>query len=123
MTVFVGPDLHACVSPSLEQCRQAQELLLASPGAYAVCVPIALPGKEPGVWVVGQRVEYPSGLFLARTHGWLGEASYASARSAAEGSADWHLGDRPGVPAYAVIFPDGHWRVVEGVRLFRMCWS
>lgn len=106
-------DCRSRFRPSVPQIRAATSMLEGCPGAFGVCVPIVLPGKTRGVWCVGQQVEYPAGFFLARSRGRLSPESYASARVAAVDAAYRALGDRSGVVAYAVVYPDGQWSVFE----------
>lgn len=109
-------DLAARMRPAVAQVDIATAMLAAAPGADAVLVPLAMPGKDEGVWVAGQPVEHPPGFWLAATNDRVGPVSYRRARDDAEDAADRWLAGRAGVAAYASISPDGTWAVFEGVR-------
>ena len=77
---------------------------------WAVIVPIALPGKQPGWCATDQRVEHVAGLWPVRS-----DTEYRAARDGASMAATSHLGTRPGLPSYAVIRRDGHSAVFEDI--------
>ena len=52
--------------------------LFTDPRVWAVIVPIALPGKEPGWWATGQPVEHVAGLWPVRS-----DTEYRAARDGA----------------------------------------
>jgi len=96
-------DLEARWRPTTGQVTRALALLDTLPAREEyVYVPIALPGKDHGIWDVGQPVEHPDGVFLDRDG-----ASHAAVQ---------HLGIRPGQPSYAVVWRDAHWGVFEDFR-------
>src|SRR5947209_572155 len=113
-------DLKTWFAPSPQQLAVALAMIDAarsgwshardgSSGCYAVVVPLALPGKDSGIWISGQPVEYPAGYWLVRDRARHGTESYPAARDAAEDAADRHLGARPGVAAYVVVYSAQHW--------------
>ena len=108
-----GADMRAQWKPTDRQLEIAAAILAASPGAYAVLVPLALPGKQHGTWQADQEVEAAPGFFLAETNGWDGPMSYAAARNAAADAARSHLNAREGTSSHASIHSDGHWAVFE----------
>lgn len=121
-----GRDMVARWVPSQTQYEAACAILAALPGTYAVIAPIALPGKSSSVWMTGQVVEYPPGVFIASDR----DESYRAARDAASDAADRHLGARDGEVAYAVIRPLGayagdhagevHASVFDDIRMSRV---
>lgn len=103
-------DLAARFVQSAEQLARATRYLYsASRAALAVAddtvvLPIALPGKRPGIWEVGQEVLHPPGMWPCQ-HDTPG---YAAACDAAGQAAAWHLDGRPGMTAFVII------RILDG---------
>jgi len=105
-------DLAARWVPTDDQIRTAVAMLDVNPGAYAVMVAIALPGKEHGWWTDGQPVEHVPGYWIATDR----NDGYRAARDAASFAADVALGERAGQPSYAIIYRDGHAAMFEDIR-------
>jgi hypothetical protein len=111
MTTDPAVDLAERFRPSPHQLTIA-EAMLRGTGLAVVYVPIALPGKQEGLWDVGQPVQYPLGFFPAYNRGEGGRA----ARNAASQAAEQHLRatGQDGMTAYAVISRGGvSWAVWE----------
>ncbi len=66
---------------------------------HSVYVPLICPGKQRGVWIIGQVVEHGPGFFIERENA----ITYAQLL----------LGTREGTVAYARIDADGYWSVFE----------
>lgn len=117
MTTTVGADLRERLRPSDTQVAVAVAMLQEVPASEAthVVVPIALPGKQRGIWIEGQQVQPVNGFWLANRDNW--EGPYAGARGHAEDAARLWLVDQKlsGVSAYACIDRDGTWAVFEGL--------
>jgi hypothetical protein len=105
--------------PTDEAVAEAVRLLRATPEADVALIPIVAPGKDRGIWTMGQPVEtVPGVVILAKDHDLTpGEidrqeyrkvSGYGTARTMAETLAHAHLGNRPGVAAYSVVSRNGH---------------
>jgi hypothetical protein len=108
-------DMNATLRPSDEQLAVAKAMLTATDDRDAhVYVPLALPGKQRGIWVLGQPVEHVPGYWISSAqrdeHGGL-------ARDYASRAADAWLGARDGVPCYVSIDKDGRFAPYEDTRL------
>lgn len=110
-------DVRARWRPSEQQIALAVTELAANPHgeAWLAAVPLVMPGKEHGVWTLGQPVEHVEGVvFLGRNSFDAGaSSSYAEARNFAADAARKALGDRPGTVGWATIYSDGGWSVFE----------
>jgi hypothetical protein len=106
----VQADMRDRWLPGPEDVKNAQALLDCKPDDHVVVLGMVQPGKDHGVWVLGQEVETVTGIYLlARTRGTPpdGARSYGWARNQASELARKQLGDRPGTTGYAVVATDG----------------
>lgn len=120
--VYLTPaaDMEARYRPSEDQIAVARAMFATAPNArrWHVVVPLALPGKAPGVWIIGQEVRPIPGAWLARSYVGRDSAyAHSKARDAADAAAAewltaWNL---TGGTAYAVIREDGTWAVFDGL--------
>lgn len=108
-------DRRARWVPSREQRAVAAAMLTAvPPNVEHVLVPLVQPGKEFGIWIVGQVVEVVPGFWLADALALPDNPySFTVARTNAIDAAAKQLGDRPGTVGWAVIGRDGHAAVFE----------
>ena len=90
-------DLITRFRPSEENVLRAVARM-ADTGETELYTALSLPGKTRGIWMTGQVVINPIGLYPTR-----GEATLAAELALVE----------PGVAAYAVIYDDGGWAVFE----------
>lgn len=100
MTTYaeIEKDLRERFRPSEASILDAQESLLAE-GAEVAYAAIVLPGKDSGVWTMGQEVQSLPSCFASR--------------SDAIAAALYVLGSRKGTVAFATIYEDGEWAVFE----------
>lgn len=99
---------------AMAMCRRARDLPLEEihwmvAREPAVYVGLALPGKDRGIWTLGQPVEQVPGFFLAVT-----PEHHPAARTLAEEAAARRLAGRKGTSAYARIDAEGYCSVHEG---------
>lgn len=116
-TSDTAADMRERFRPTPEQIAVAVAMLAtADPQAtgYAVAVPIALPGKQHGLWKLGQPVEAVPGFWLGHRDQETGPHAWHKATDAADRAAGGHLAGSQGSSAWAVIWPDGDWAVWEG---------
>jgi len=103
-------DMQDRLRPSETQLLIAQAIITAS-GVEAVMVPIALPGKQRGLWIAGQKVEHPNGFWPIDK---LDSEGYSAAREVVDKVAGEFMGEQVGVAAYCVIRQGGDFSVFEG---------
>lgn len=84
----------------------------ADPDQWLAAVPLVMPGKQYGIWTVGQQVEHVAGVWVG-INSFDQEPSYATARNRAADAARVVLGDRPGTVAWVTIRPNGDAAVFE----------
>lgn len=116
--VTAEQDMRDRWRPSPDAVRQAKALLDAESVADLAAVPIYHPGKQEGLWEIGQEVCTVPGVVLLGVNSFDPAVdspvpSYSWARNAASGLAKAALGDRPGTCGWATIRRDGTWAVFE----------
>jgi hypothetical protein len=110
-TTSLGDDLRLRWLPTRQAVRHARALLAAEPAADFAVVPLYQPGKQYGIWMLGQVVNTVQGaVFLAvnsseptagvPTLGWAREAACLVARE------QLRIDGRGGTVAYAVVRAD-----------------
>ncbi len=104
-------DMRERLVPSYAQRRTASAILREDTAVVSVIAPLAMPGKEMGVWEIGQQVEHPGGLWTVGN-----SDEHRAARDGAEAAAEAHLGTRPGTVGYAVLRRGDQWSVFESAQ-------
>ena len=94
----VPPAAQAIARAMIEAAYIQYPDLMPEGDEVAVLVGLALPGKDRGVWRLGQAVEQAPGFFLARD-----DEEYARARDLADRAAEGQLAGRPGTTSYGVV--------------------
>lgn len=117
-------DRHRRWVPSDTARAQAAAVLAAHPFAEHVIVPMYQPGKQRGVWTVGQEVRtVPHCVFPAnRTMNdpQAGTLDHGTARTLAEALAVNYAkarGVTTGTAGYALLYRDGDWAVFESTEI------
>ena len=107
-------DLRARWRPTPEQVRAAVAELLTKtdPTEWVAAVALVQPGKQYGIWTVGQPVEPVPGVW-AGINSFTEAPSYAHARNDAADAARAALGGRPGTVAHVSVRLDGSFAVFE----------
>jgi hypothetical protein len=118
MTNSIEVDMKTRLLPTDQAVDHANALLLAEPAADVAVIPMYLPGKQRGIWTIGQEVHtVPGVLFLATTgyHPAPGVPSLSWARSTACDIAREVLRADPrgGTVAYVIVESD-----VDGVAVY-----
>lgn len=111
MGVTPEEDLRARWLPTRRSVGHARALLVAEPTADVAVVPMFQPGKQYGIWTVGQPVSTVAGVVFVAVNGFepaVGVPSLSWARNAACLLARERLraGGRGGTVAYAVVRSD-----------------
>jgi hypothetical protein len=120
----VEKDMRERYLPTPEAIKVARTMLLATPEANVALVPMFCPGKQRGIWTMGQPVETVPGIVvLAKDHDLTrgeidrGEyrtvAGYGQALTYVGVAATMHADGIEGVIAHAVIERSGHAAVFE----------
>ena len=121
MTHPAAQDLQARWLPDPHVVKAAAAMLTALPGDRTVAViPMCQPGKDHGIWTVGQEVETVYGAIFYGHTGYDADQparvpGYHAACDMADLAAFRQLGDRPGTTAHAVVRRDGDVAVFEGL--------
>jgi hypothetical protein len=96
--------------PDPRAVAQARAILATYGGSTneLAVIPMYQPGKERGIWEMGQQVVTVRGAIFTGNHHESGNGllSYAWAREAAAQVAEAQLGDAAGTAAYAVVRAD-----------------
>jgi hypothetical protein len=104
-------DMAARWLPDQVAMDMAAAMLAAAPAAELVVVPLVQPGKQAGVWTVGQAVYTVRGAYFLADD----DDGYGQARRLAVAVAEAELAARgqAGTVAYAIIERDGNAAVFE----------